>query len=70
MICGHGESVLLVLYAHDSLICARTIRAIDKIIVSLKAQFCCPGLGQSTQFLGMTVSYFQDQGVLALSEQG
>ena len=66
---NQGKTVILVLYIDDSLICAKTLRAIDKLIASLKAKFCLREMGQPTQFLGMTVSYYQDQGVLALSKQ-
>ena len=66
---NQAKCVIYFLYVDDSLICARTISAIDKLIASLKTKFRLQELGQSTQFLGMTVLYFQDHGVLALSQQ-
>ena len=64
-----GKSIILVLYVDDSLICAKTKRAIDKLIAALKLKFRLRELGQPTQILGMTVSYYQDHGVLALSQK-
>ena len=64
-----GKNIILVLYVDDSLICAKTKRAIDKLIAALKLKFRLRELGQPTQFLGMTVSYYQDHGVLALSQK-
>ena len=58
---NRGKNLLLVLYVDDSLICAKTLRAIDKLIASLKLKFRLREMGQPTQFLGMTVAYYQDQ---------
>ena len=64
-----GKNIVLVLYVDDSLICAKTLRVINKLIASLKLKFRLRELGQPTQFLGMTVAYYQDHGVIALSQQ-
>ena len=62
------KSIFIVLYVDDSLIAAKTLRAINKLISSIKSRFKIRELGMPTQFLGMTVNYFQDQGVLLLSQ--
>ena len=64
-----GKNIILVLYVDDALICAKTLRAIDKLIASLKLKFRLREMGQPTQFLGMTGAYYQDHGVLALSQK-
>ena len=51
-----GKNIILVLYVDDSLICAKTLRAIDRLIASLKVKFRLREMGQPTQFLGMTVA--------------
>ena len=62
------ESIFIVLYVDDSLIAAKTLCLINKLISSLKSRFNIRELGIPTQFLGMTVRYFQDHGVLLLSQ--
>ena len=51
-----GKNIILVLYVDDSLICAKTLQAIDKLIALLKLKIWLQEMGQPTQLLGMTVS--------------
>ena len=62
------KSFFVVLYVDNSIIAARTMHAINKLIYSLKSHFKLKELGVLTQFLVMTVKYFQDQGVLLLNQ--
>ena len=44
------------------------MRSMSKLLSSLKNKFKIREMGEPRHFLGMTVKYFQDQGVIALNQ--